>query len=175
MLVTWGIANHACADGLYGRFDTSSTLSLASGASFGLNSVDQRIQLEFSGEWRFIGSSGPFVEMRTDFDSIEIGGGVVIRPLFPALFLLGAQIEHRWWALAFESLSLRLSGGLDSASRPYFRIATSVDLPIVHSIFLRFGGGYQRDFQGAHGVLTAALAIDLDIDEGGANAEPARY
>ncbi|MFO0694156.1 MAG: hypothetical protein U0230_11410 [Polyangiales bacterium] len=181
-------------DGLYGRFDHSTTLSIGAGGGVvrradttaGTGLADLRL--------RILGTGGPVVSGRWGPDAgQDLFVGVEVRPLFPSVFLQSMSTGHAWLDLFLQSLGVELGAGfpLDGRGSIGFAWGLAMEVPlampgaVAEGLFLRLGArrvnlsrAYQLtpdDRNLSEWTAYATLAITLGLGNRVADWEPPRH
>jgi hypothetical protein len=98
-------------DGLYGRFDGDVWLGAEAGGGVTLGGGDTRPSGALALRARYLDSAGVFAFGELDRRQGRFGGGVELRPLFLARFLLGLGVERAFSDLLLDSLGLEIGLG----------------------------------------------------------------
>jgi hypothetical protein len=166
-------------DGLYGRFDGDLWLGADAGGGVTLGGGATRLSGEVALRARYLDSAGVFAFGEVDRGQIRFGGGVELRPLFLARFLLGLGSERARLDILVDSLGLELGlGGVTVedapaalAVRPSLVVGGGVEVPLrldPPRVSLRFGVRW------VHGDTTRQAYNDVSFYAALAVAAPVR-
>lgn len=181
-------------DGLYGRFDGDLVLSAGLGGGVTLGDeggatglVDLRARFLDTGGLVLAPQLGPGGALR-------VVAGVEVRPLFPALFLLGAWTGSAFWDLLIDSVGFELGVAVDRVADDErgvgLMLGFGLDVPLLlpdgdaEGLFLRLAARHVRagewDLNGPAGgasdwMLHAVLTFRGLTSLGLATREPPRF
>lgn len=184
-------ASAQSGDGVYGRFDSSTTVVLGAGVSTTTRDPEPRLLLD--ARLRVIDCVGIATTASIAPGSrTRLFAGVELRPFFPGLFLQSMSTGRRFVDLFVQSFGVELGADVALASRasPGFVWGLSIELPILapdvfaHGLGLRLGMRHTAYFGDARPNPTAdasvyevyaLLALGLDAGRSIANWEPVRH
>lgn len=192
-------------DGVYRRWDHDAILTVGAGGGFAALDSGTHGTTALALRLRFADAAGPVVAFRY---GPAVGGqlfvGVEVRPLWPALFLIGAASMSEWLDLFVQSFSVELGvavlplgnpdpGEVDSAGFG-FGAGLGIELPLqlpsrtrghFHGLALRLAARRvwaRPRFQGAPEEVDlsewaglATLVVRIGVGIGSSSWEPARY
>jgi len=174
-------------DGLYGRLDTDLRLSVAAGA--GARSPGTAPDVAPIGlvelRARYLDSAGVFVASDSDDGRWRVSGGVELRPLFLARFLLDRESGRSYLDLLVDSFGLELGVAathLTTLPTAALVLGVGLDVPLVIDPFrLAFRVGFRWTYAGGDGrpdvtgaprgeetdvVVLGALVVDVGVNTG---------
>jgi hypothetical protein len=188
-----GSAGAQDGDGLYGRFDGDTTLSLGAGGGLVLGQEEGAAAvLEVRARYLDAGGLVLAPELRPSGASRLIVG-VDVRPLFPARFLTGGFSGVEVLDLTLESVGIELAAAVTAAegrAGVALAVGFGFEVPIVppsvwaRGLWLRLAARHARSDQAdrvgpqppvADWVLLALLNVRALVDLGIAAREPPRY
>lgn len=187
-----GIASAQSGDGVYRRWDSDVAIAISGGLEGGARGLQGVGALRL----RIADAAGPMVSLRHGAEGTELGFGVTLRPLWPALFLLDMSSGRRFWDLLLQSISIEPQVAYiaphDADAKAWgFALGLGVEVPlwvpesgVVQRLGLRLGyrrvwaperwnGAAQRDR--GHWSAGAALALTLGAGSPVSRWEPARH
>lgn len=178
-------------DGVYGRFDSSTTVVLGAGVATAVRSPEPRVLVD--ARLRVIDCVGIAATASFAPDSrTRLFAGVELRPFFPGLFLQSMSTGRRFVDLFVQSFAVELGADLAliAGASPGFAWGLSMELPIlapdqfVHGLGLRLGMRHTAYFGDSRPnpsadasvyELYALVAIGFDAGRDVANWEPIRH
>ncbi len=188
-----GRAHAQEGDGVYGRFDASTSVVLGAGAAITFD--DASVGALIDARVRILESGGVFASFHTETPGrARLFTGIELRPLFPALFLQDLSTGRAYLDLFLQSLSIELGVdlGLERDGVVGFAWGLSLEVPLLtperfaHGLGLRVGirrstafvdgrpsSGLAQDLETFSGF--ALLALGLDAGSGSAGWEPPRH
>lgn len=182
-------------DGLYGRFDSSTSVVIGAGAAIGFGDEGRSAGAVVDARVRVIDAGGAALSLHTDgAGTARLFSGIELRPFFPALFLEDLFTGRPYVDLLVQSLGIDLGVdvGLSSGAPLGFAWGVSIELPLLtperfaHGLGLRLGIRRARQLTDARpnpGVATdveywsgyALLCLGLDAGTAIVNWEPPRH
>lgn len=182
-------------DGLYGRFDASTSVVLGAGASIGFGDDGRSAGAVVDARVRVLDAGGVGFTLHTDGAGVaRLVSGIELRPFFPALFLQDLFTGRPYVDLLVQSLGIDLGVdvGLASGAPLGFAWGFSIEVPLLtpehfaHGLGLRLGLRRSRlltDSRPNTGVATdldtwtgyALLCVGLDAGNAVADWEPPRH
>jgi hypothetical protein len=123
---------YADDDGVYGRFDHGLVFALGAGGS---TSTSGEVRAEGELRMRVLDAAGPTLSISGAPDrQTFVVTGIELRPLFPALFLLGAWSGNEWVDVFLQSIGIDLGAAFFPGSGGVaFAYGFSVELPLALS------------------------------------------
>lgn len=174
-------------DGLYGRLDGDVRLSVGvgAGARFPGTAVGAAPIGLVELRARYLDSAGVFVAGDTDDSRWRLSGGVELRPLFLARFLLNHESGRSHLDLLVDSLGLELglaATHLTALPAAALVLGAGIDVPLVIDPFrLALRIGFRWTYSAGNGTpdaaditLLGALVVDVGVQTGLAAREGPR-
>lgn len=180
-------------DGVYGRFDSSTSVVIAGGGAYDFTNA--RVGAMVDARVRVAESFGLVATLHTEHPGrARVFTGLELRPLFPALFLQQLSTGRAFVDLLIQSFAVELGVDL-TVDRPVpvsFTWGLAIEIPILsperfaHGLGIRLGARHSRTFRDGRpnpGLAAddtawtgyAMLSIGFDAGQAVANWEPPRH